>query len=232
MEDPLPGRRSLVVFLENGGAFGHLNLPPALSRALDYWSELGARAMLSALGADRYWQEIRVLEDQRAQPEELLSTFVGLGQRQTVADLLVLTHGSPAGAVGWQGACLDQGFLDELRAVRTGYGLPVHLGCVYTIACHSAHQADAWLAAGAQAMNGILGENWLPVPTLPLFLAQWQRGATFGEAALTAHLQALHWARSLAGRDPTWRDRIEASRQMVAGRQDVRLAAGLSQGWI
>ena len=229
MEDPLPGRRSLVVFLENGGAFGHLNLPPALSRALDYWSERSARALLSVLGADRHWQELRVLEDQRARPEELLSTLVGISQRRTVADLLVLAHGSPEGAVGWQGACLDQGFLDELRAVRAGYGLPVRLGCVYTIACHSAHQADAWLAAGAQAVNGVLGENWLPVPTLPLFLAQWQKGATFGEAVLAAHLRALHWARGLAGRDPTWQGRIEASRQMVAGRHDVRLAEGRSR---
>ncbi len=228
MEDSIPRRRSLVVFLENGGAFGHLNLPPALSRALDYWSERGARSMLSMLGTDRHWQEIRILEDQRARPDELLSTLVGISQ-QAVADLLVLTHGLPEGAVGWQGACLDQGFLDELQAVRVGHGLPMHLGCVYTIACHSASQADAWLAAGAQAVNGVLGENWLPVPTLPLFLARWQRGATFGEAALTAHLRALHWARGLAGRDETWQGRIEASRQMVAGRRDVRLAAGLSQ---
>ena len=228
MENSIPGRRSLVVFLENGGAFGHSNLPPILSRALDYWSERGARTMLSMLGTDRHWQEIRVLEDQRARPDELLSTLVGISQR-AVADLLVLTHGTPEGAVGWQGACLDQGFLNELLAVQVGYGLPMHLGCVYTIACHSASQADAWLAAGAQAVNGVLGENWLPVPTLPLFLARWQKGATFGEAALTAHLQALHWARGVAGRDATWRGRIEASRQMVAGRRDVRLAAGLSQ---
>ncbi|MYD89939.1 MAG: hypothetical protein F4Y08_06310 [Caldilineaceae bacterium SB0662_bin_9] len=228
MENPVPGRRSLVVFLENGGAFGHLNLPPTLSRALDYWSERGARTMLSMLGADRHWQEIRVLEDQRAHPDELLSTLVGISQR-AVADLLVLTHGSPEGALGWQGACLDQGFLDELQAVRVGHGLPLHLGCVYTIACHSAHQADAWLAVGAQAVNGVLGENWLPVPTLPLFLARWQKGATFGEAALAAHLRALYWARGLAGRDTTWLARIEASRQMVAGRQDVRLAEGRSQ---
>lgn len=228
MEDSVPGRRSLVVFLENGGAFGHLRLPPALSRALDYWSERGARTMLSMLGVDRHWQEIRILEDQRAHPDELLSTLVGISQR-AVADLLVLTHGLPEGAVGWQGACLDQEFLDELQAMRTGHGLPIHLGCVYTIACHSASQADAWLAAGAQAVNGVLGENWLPVPTLPLFLARWQKGATFGEAALTAHLRALHWARGLAGRDETWQGRIEASRQMVAGRRDVRLAEGLSQ---
>ena len=228
MENSISRRRSLVVFLENGGAFGHLNLSPTLSRALDYWSERGARTMLSMLGADRHWQEIRVLEDQRARPDELLSTLVGISQR-AVADLLVLTHGSPEGAIGWQGACLDQGFLNELQAVQVGYGLPMHLGCVYTIACHSASQASAWLAAGAQAVNGVLGENWLPVPTLPLFLARWLKGATFGEAVLTAHLQALYWARGLAGRDEMWRGRIEASRQMVAGRRDVRLAAGLPQ---
>ena len=225
MGNSVPGRRSLVVFLENGGAFGHSNLPPALSRALDFWSEYGARALLSVLGAERHWQQIRILEDQRARPEELLSTLVGISQR-TVVDLLVLAHGSPEGAVGWQGACLNQAFLDELQAVRVGSGLSVHLGCVYTIACHSAHQADAWLAAGAQAVNGICGENWLPVPTLPLFLARWQTGATFGEAVLAAHLRTLRWARTLAPGNGTWHDRIEASRQMVAGRRDVRLAEG------
>ena len=173
-----------------------------------------------------FQQDLEVLEDQRARPEELLSTLVGVGQR-TVVDLMVLAHGTHEGAVGWKGACLDQEFLDELQAVRNRHGLPVQLRCVYTIACHSAQQANGWLAAGAQVVNGVLGENWLPVPTLPLFVARWRKGATFGEAALAAHTRSLSWARALAGRDWMWQDRIEASRQMVAGRRDVRLAESL-----
>ena len=228
MQSSQPFRRSLVVFLENGGGFGHLALPPAASRAFDYWCEVGARVMLSALGVNRFWHEIRILEDQRAQPEELLSTLVGLSQRSAI-DLLVLAHGTDAGAVGWQGTCLDQGFLHELQAVQVDRGLPVKLRCVYTIACRSGVQAAAWLAAGAHAVNGICGDNWLPIPTLPLFIHQWQSGLTFAEAAVSAHLRTLHWARTLVPEGEPWRGRIEASRQFVVGNRDVRLVETFHQ---
>lgn len=210
----------LIVFLENGGAFGHLELPPRARQGLDYWSEEAAKWALGWHGLRRVYDRIWILEDHRALPAELGSALLGASRHQAV-DLLILAHGAPEGFRGWQGTVVGADFFAEMEAWRQRDPAAIRLRAVYTIACHSGHQAPAWLALGAQAVNGIGGENWLPEPTLSLFLRQWARGRPFGQAVQAAHHRALAWAGPLARRNPVWRHRLEMSRQFVMGQRDI-----------
>lgn len=220
---PAVPHRGLVVFLENGGSFGGLALPPPMRRGLDFWSEEAAKWSLSWHGLRRLYHRVWILEDQRALPSELGSALLG-GSRRHVVDLLILAHGQPEGIVGWQGALVGAEFLAEMRDWRRRDPAALRLGMVYTIACHSIHLAAGWLELGAQAVNGIGSENWFPEPTLSLFLRQWARGLPFGAAAVSAHARTLRWARPLLERDPVWKRRLAMSGQFVAGQADITLA--------
>ncbi len=219
---PAPTGKGLVVFLENGGSFGPWSLPPRLRQCLDFSTEEIAKQLLHWHGAQAAYDQMWILEDHRALPAELMSALLGASQRHMV-DLLILAHGHPGGIVGWQGNLVGASFFAEMQDWRDRHPGSLHLRAVYTIACHSVHQAFAWLQLGAQAVNGIGGENWLPEPTLSLFLRRWCRGQTFGMAAVGAHRQAYTWGCQLAGRHPLWHRRMVMSQQFIAGAQDITI---------
>ncbi len=222
-----PDGKGLVVFLENGGSFGPWALPPRVRGWLDFGTEEAAKLFLHWHGARAAYDRIWILEDHRALPEELLSTLLGASQRHVV-DVLILAHGHPEGIVGWQGARVGTAFFAELEAWRDRNPASLRLRAVYTIACHSVHQAFVWLKLGAQAVNGVGGENWLPEPTLSLFLRRWCRGQSFGAAAVTAHRQAYAWGCHLAGRNPLFQQRMTMSQQFIAGTQDITIHTAIT----
>lgn len=217
-----PLGRALVVFLENGGTFGGVQLPPRARRLLDYGSEEYAKRALSWHGIRQAYDRVWILEDRRARAEELQSALLGASQRHVV-DVLILAHGQPEGIVGWQGELVGRSFFAEMRAWRHAQPSALRLRAVYTIACHSGRRVWDWLALGAHIANGIGHENWLPEPTLSLFLRQWAQGRAFGAAARYAHLTALHWMRRLSGNHPYCLSRLQTSRQFIAGRWDTTL---------
>lgn len=225
MSTAAPRGKGLVVFLENGGAFGPWSLPPRVRGWLDFSTEETAKQLLHWHGARAAYDHIWILEDHRALPEELISTLLG-ASRHHIVDVLILAHGHPEGIVGWQGTLVGTAFFAELQGWRDRDPASLCLRTVYTIACHSVHQALAWLQLGALAINGIGGENWLPEPTLSLFLRRWCRGQSFGLAAVSAHRQAYAWGCRLAGQNPLFRQRMTMSQQFIAGTQDVTIHTG------
>ncbi len=214
--------RSLVVFLENGGSFGPWVLPSRVRRCLDFSTEEVAKRLLHWHNVSSAYDDVWILEDHRALPEELMSALLGASVRHTV-DVLILAHGCPAGIVGWQGAVVGDSFFAEMQSWRERQAVSLRLRMVYTIACHSVHQMLAWRQLGAQVVNGISGENWLPEPTLSLFLRRWGRGQPFGVAATTAHHQAYRWGTHVMGRHPLWHKRLTTSQQCVVGTRDITI---------
>ena len=57
---------------------------------------------------------------------------------------------------------------------------------------------------GAQAVNGAMGVNWLPEPSLSVFLANWLGGQAFGDSVersyrVASRLLGLVWRPQLGG---------------------------------
>jgi hypothetical protein len=56
--------------------------------------------------------------------------------------------------------------------------------------CYGQSLAPEWLSIGAQAVNGSVGVNWLPEPSLSVFLRGWLGGRPFGEAVQDSYRAA------------------------------------------
>jgi hypothetical protein len=113
--------------------------------------------------------------------------------------------------------------LAGLRDLRTAGLAPFRLRAVYQMNCYGQSLAPEWLSLGAQAVNGSEGVNWLPEPSLSVFLHGWLGGQTFEEAVQDSYraasrLLGLVWrpqgSRSGA-RQP--HDKIASSRMAVYG---------------
>ena len=90
-------------------------------------------------------------------------------------DVLVLAHGSPGFVSGGLGCVADQ----DIRDFSTVPGL--HLRAVYQQNCFGSSLNDAWLAAGAKAVNGSNLLNHMPL-AYSSFLARWISGQSFNQA--------------------------------------------------
>ena len=64
------------------------------------------------------------------------------------------------------------------------------LRAVYQMNCYGESLAAEWLSLGAQAVNGAVGVNWLPEPSLSVFLRNWLGGRPFGEAVARSYRAA------------------------------------------
>ena len=218
---------ALVALLENTGHIHGLRLPPWATAAIDWATEEYAKRMLRVYGAHSRYDRVILLEDERATAENLISALIEQSAGHTV-DLLLLVHGQDGCLVGHRGRnFVDAADFDALQA-RLGRsdGL-LDLRVVYGLNCYGASLATTWMALGAHAVNGSLGVNWLPEPSLSLFLHKWLNGASFAEAVVHSAGRARAVGRLL------WRDRadgsehpcIAGSRQVVYGLQDVTIAS-------
>jgi len=217
--------RALLVVLENVGHISGLNLSGWAMTVVDYVTEEYAKVLLRLLGAYRRYDRVMILEDADVTNEKMAAALLDLSRKHRV-DQLLLVHGQKECLVGYQGRVYIDGHL--FNALLEAYSQDpsaLDLGVVYGVNCYGATLAPIWLALGADAVNGAVGVNWLPEPSLTLFLSQWLNGATYSESVTTG----FRWARR-AGK-LVWPDKADGcedvhlagSRQIVYGRRDVRL---------
>ncbi len=231
---PPPGGKplALVVFLENVGYINGVNLPRWAMAAIDWTTEEYAKLLLRLLGAHRRYDHIAILEDAQATGENLVRALVELSVTHTV-DQLLLVHGQDRCLVGYKGReFVDAAVLNPLVARCAQDTSLLDLRVVYGLNCYGASLASIWLALGAQAVSGAWGVNWLPEPSLSLFLRKWLNGSPFSEAVGYSFRRARAVGRLL------WRDRangsehpnIAGSRQIVYGLRDVTISSPTDGG--
>ena len=218
---------ALIVFLENVGHIHGVNLPNWAMTAIDWLTEEYAKLLLRLLGAYRRYHRVVILEDHAATAANLTVALVEVSATHTV-DQLLLVHGQERCLIGYKGRELvDAAAFDRLLARYVEDTSLLDLRMVYGLNCYGASLASTWLALGAQAVNGAHAVNWLPEPSLSLFLRQWLNGANFSEAVGYSARRARATGKLL------WRDRadgsehpyIAGSRQIVYGRRDVTITS-------
>jgi hypothetical protein len=214
----------LIVFLENVGHLHGVPLPKVATQLIDYVTEEYAKLLLRVYGAYRRYDRVIILEDARATGPELAGALTQASRDHTV-DLLLLVHGRPGALVGCRGQT-DIGretFQPLVEANRQRPGV-VDLRMVYGVNCYGTTLAPVWMALGAQAVNGAVGVNWLPEPSLSIFLRNWLGGQPFSVALARSHRTALRWGARLwpatGGRD---HPKIAGSRQAVFGVRDITI---------
>jgi hypothetical protein len=215
---------ALVVFLENVGHISGVPLPTAAMQVIDFVTEEYAKLLLRLYGAYRRYDCVIILEDERATGPELVSALTHASRDHTV-DLLLLVHGRPGALVGCLGKT-DVGaetFQPLLAAYRQDPTL-IDLRMVFGVNCYGASLAPVWLALGAKAVNGAVGVNWLPEPSISIFLRNWLNGQSFSTSLQRSHQTALRWGRWLwppaDGRD---HPNIAGSRQAIFGVRDITI---------
>ncbi len=225
---PVGGRPlALIVFLENVGHIHGVNLPHWAMTAIDWVTEEYAKILLRLLGAYRRYHRVVILEDNAATAANLTGTLVEISATHTV-DQLLLVHGQERCLIGYKGQELvDATAFDELQVRYFEDSSLLDLRMVYGVNCYGASLASTWLALGAHAVNGAQAVNWLPEPSLSLFLLKWLNGSPFSEAVGCSARRARTIGKLL------WRDRadgsehpnITGSRQIVYGQRDVTIAS-------
>lgn len=222
---PAAKGRALLVILENVGYISGLNLPGWAMVVIDFVTEEYAKILLRLLGAHRRYDRVVILEDADVTNEKMAAALFDLSRAHRV-DQLLLVHGQKECLVGYEGKVYIDGHLfNRLLEAYSQEPSSLDLGIVYGVNCYGATLAPIWLALGADAVNGAVGVNWFPEPSLSLFLARWLNGATYSESVSTS----FRWARRV-GR-LVWPDKadgcedphVAGSRQIVYGRRDVRL---------
>jgi hypothetical protein len=177
----------LLVFLENGGRAGGVDLPPWASLAMDRLSQGYARAAVW-LQAHRHYDRIVMLEEEAATAARLWQALLEAGD--ATVDLLLLVHGQVGYACGHGDNRVGADFFAGLRSLRAAGLAPFRLRAVYQMNCYGQSLAPEWLSLGARAVNGSVGVNWLPEPSLSLFLRNWLGGATFEQAVQRSYSAA------------------------------------------
>ncbi|RLT45084.1 MAG: hypothetical protein DWI57_01585 [Chloroflexi bacterium] len=216
----------MLVVLENVGYISGLELPAWAMRVVDTVTEEYAKLLLRLLGAYRRYDRVVILEDADVNNQRIADALFDLSKGHRV-DLLLLVHGQKGCLVGYRGESqIDGGLFNPLLAAYRQDPSLLDLGIVYGVNCYGASLAPTWLALGADAVNGAVGVNYFPEPSLTLFLARWLNGAPYSEAVATS----FHWARRVG--KLLWPDKADGcedihlagSRQIVYGRRDVRLS--------
>ncbi len=220
-----PKPLALVVFLENVGHIAGVPLPPAATQTIDFVTEEYAKLLLRLYGAYRRYDQVIILEDEHATGPELVKALTQASHDHTV-DLLLLVHGRPGALVGCR-AQVDVGaetFQPLIAAYQQDPTL-IDLRMVFGLNCYGATLAPVWLALGAQTANGAVAVNWLPEPSLSIFLRNWLGGQTFGTALQRSHQAALHWASWIwpAAADGSDHPKIAGSRQAIFGVRDITI---------
>ena len=214
-----------MVFLENVGHIAGVPFPPAATQVIDFVTEEYAKLLLRLYGAYRHYDQVIILEDERATGPELVGALKQASRQHTV-DLLLLVHGRPGALVGCR-AQTDVGpetFQPLLAAYRQDATL-LDLRMVYGVNCYGASLAPVWLALGAKAVNGAVAVNWLPEPSLSIFLRNWLGGQRFSTSLQRSHQTALRWASWLwpAALDGSDHPHIAGSRQAIFGVRDITI---------
>jgi hypothetical protein len=221
-ETPSP---QLIVFLENAGRAADISLPAWASRLLDWSVEEYAKGAIW-LQARRHYRRIVVLEDERATAAELWDALLQTGN--AVVDVLMLVHGQAGYACGYGEHQVGEDFFTGMHWLQQAAVARFRLRAVYQMNCYGHSLAAQWLALGAQAVNGAVGVNWLPEPSLSVFLNTWLGGGPFGEAVtrsygVASRLLGTVWRASGANGDARVpHPKIASSQMLVFGDAGLR----------
>lgn len=216
---------ALLVVLENVGHIVGMKLPVWVMDTIDYVTEEYAKLRLRQLGAYQRYDRVEILEDEHVNGPEWASALLRLSLTHRV-DQLLLVHGQDRCLVGYKGQThIDRRTFDPLLAAYAHNPKLLDLRMVYGLNCHGVSMAQIWTQLGASAVNGSSGVNWLPEPSLSIFLQRWLNGAPFSRAVADSNRWAIRVGKQI------WKDNangdedphIAGSRQIVFGRQDLTI---------
>lgn len=198
-------------------------MPRWAAQLLD-WSTEEYGKLVIRLQAWRHYRQIVVLEDQRATAGALWQALLAAGDSQV--DIVLLVHGQPGFACGCKDHWVGADFFEALRGLRTAGLVRFRLRAVYQMNCYGQSLVEEWLSIGAQAVNGAVGVNWLPEPSLSVFLANWLGGRTFGDSVarsnrIASRLLGRIWRPQTADGRP--HDKIASSQMLVFGDRELRI---------
>jgi hypothetical protein len=216
---------ALVVLLENVGHIAGVQLPQWTMDTIDFVTEEYAKWLLRRLGAHQRYDRVVILEDEQVTGKEMTDTLIQTSLTHQV-DQLLLVHGQQCSLVGYRGkAHVDGSVFDPLlRAYQENPRL-LDLRMVYGLNCYGASLAPVWMQLGARAVNGAIGVNWLPEPSLSLFLRSWLNGASYSQAIAHSHSWAIQVGKCLWRDNPDGSDHpfIAGSRQIIYGQHDLTI---------
>jgi len=216
----------LVVILENVGHIVGLNLPQWAMNVIDYVTEEYSKILLRLYGAHRRYDQVFILEDEQVNGPEIAQTLLQASKTHQI-DVLLLVHGLDKCIVGYQGK--EHIGLETFSPLCSSYKADpslLDIRMVYGLNCHGSTLAPVWLEMGAKAVNGAVGINWFPEPSLSIFLRSWLKGEPYSDSVQKSNRIANRIWRLIL---PTPREQgcehpwIESSRQMVFGQQDLCL---------
>lgn len=216
---------ALVVFLENVGHIAGVKLPQWVMNVIDFVTEEYAKLLLRLLGVYRRYDKVIILEDAQANGAILTQTLLETSRTHRI-DLLLLVHGHTGQLVGYRGK--EWVGPETFGPLCTACGqMPetVDLRMVYGVNCYGYSLTETWRTLGAKVVNGAVGVNWMPEPSLSVFLFTWLRGKPYSEAVRRSnHAANRFWQR-------IWRPTPEgaphafllSSRQVVVGSGDITI---------
>lgn len=216
---------ALVVLLENVGHISGMKLPRWTMNVIDFVTEEYAKLLLHLLGVYWVYDKVVVLEDERATGIDLANTLLQVSLTHRV-DQLLLVHGQERSLVGYRGQeYVDAAVFEPLLAAYRRNPALLDLRMVYGLNCYGASLAPVWLALGAEAVNGAVGVNWLPEPSLSLFLRAWVAGVPFSQAVAQSHRAAIRVGECIwpPGNNGCDHPKVGGSRQIVYGQHDLTI---------
>ena len=216
---------ALVVFLENVGHIQGLDLPQWAMNVVDYLAEEYAKIVLRLYGAHRRYDCVIVLEDERATGHDLAEALLTLSPTHRI-DLLLLVHGHEGCLVGYRAQeMVGAETFQRLQAAYDRNPAALDLRMIYGLNCFGASLASTWLELGAEVVNGAVGVNWFPEPSLSIFLRNWLNGKPYSQSVRSSNRRANQvWHRLLRARPDRPHPWIVSSRQIVFGREDITIA--------
>lgn len=217
--------QALVVFLENVGHIHGVPLPQWAMNVIDWALEEYAKIALRFYGAYRHYDRVIVLEDEDATGPKLADALTTASQDHVV-DIMLLVHGHQNCLVGYKGQEMvgAETFNPLIKAYQKDPSL-LDLRMVFGVNCFGASLAPVWLALGAKVSNGASGVNWLPEPSISIFLRDWLKGKPFSYAVLHSNEVASNWGNFvMRSREPGCdHPAIESSRQAIFGDSDLTI---------
>jgi hypothetical protein len=215
---------ALVVLLENVGHIAGIKLPQWVMNVIDFVTEEYAKLLLRFLGAYRRYDKVVILEDAQATGEKLTQALLATSRTHRV-DVLLLVHGHTGQLIG---------YLGQQRVGPETFGPLCEACCqapetldlrmVYGVNCYGYSLTETWRTLGAKVVNGAVGVNWLPEPSLSVFLFNWLHGTPYSEAVRRSnHTANRFWQRiwrPTAGKPHNF---LLSSRQVVVGVGDITI---------
>ena len=129
------------------------------------------------------YDRILILEDEQATGPELANALLSTSRTHRV-DLLLLVHGHEGCLVGYRGK--EMVGAETFQRLRSAYDQDpqaLDLRMVYGLNCYGASLANTWIELGAEVVNGAVGVNWFPEPSLSVFLRNWLGGQPYQQVS-------------------------------------------------